>query len=79
MPKFIALKDVPEAIHGLALPVPMLAGYSTGTVSDDEAAILRGLPDLFVELKDWSQKAPRNTMVSGPTITKAAQGGDAEE
>jgi len=81
MPKFTALQLITEAPPSVTLRLPMRPGQSTN-VSDDEAVVLRSLPELFAELtwdneqSTWTGQSPMNRMVSGAAVTKDA-GADA--
>ena len=81
MPRFRATVPITESIVGVSLQVPFPAGPLT-TVSEDEAAILRALPEQWAEvLPDpppaWSPTPQQNRMVAGAEVVKAAGETDA--
>lgn len=71
MPTFVALQRITEAPPGVTLRLPMPRGTRTN-VSEDEAAILRGLPDLFEVEAPWTATPTRNRMVGRAAVTKTA-------
>ena len=80
MPKFAAVVKITEPIYGVTLNGPLAVG-DTISVSEDEAAILRGLPEQFVELtweperRTWTGTSPLNKMADPPEITKSEDAG----
>ncbi len=71
MPVFKALQDIPEALPGVTLHWPVIAGEAV-VVTAEEAIVLRARPRLFEEIgRDrparplgWHARAQRNTMVA---------------
>ena len=70
MPRFEAITIVETAPDGVTLQLPMQAGDAT-TVSEDEALLLRALPEQFREVLPWTATPQRNRMMAAPAVAKA--------